>query len=515
MIVQNVFNVKIDLKRYIIVDNRNISYTCNECNNGEGGEIKFTCKCKSCHNKSWSTIKGFINHFRDRGRRDDDIDHQDNQYIYDIFGVKPCGNLECKNYIKLINIIKFKFGKISKNNDGYCYACHHIKKAEQLKNGKILGIYNDIDNIYKLSTNVEDTIPEAIIHEFIDLLKFIFKKINNAPSNELIILYTKILFLAPKVILARPQRNGMNEYNDKIRLYKRRIMAFRSLDSDAILNVIAKIIQQQKEFDINKQQKYKQEENMTELQKKKQLERKIIRKMQKCLKFGSYSKAYKATEMKESIKMTPDNYTLFKSKFINNHKQYDECKLDKLKVDYKCKIDINIMDKLIQKLDSATSAGIDGISAFHMKQIWKNADNEFKLIFIKYIQRIINANITEFELQNIAIALTTPLAKDKQIIYYGKQYEKDIRPIMIATIFLRLAVNVAVTLNMDQILQNKLKNQYGVGVKDSLLLIVHSFDRYCYYKYIINNGLNNIQNYNLNDANPNKLKKIIKDLMKK
>ena len=131
--------------------------------------------------------------------------------------------------------------------------------------------------------------------------------------------------MAPKVILSRPCRNGKNgvNYNMKIKMYKRRIKAFKELDSDAILNNISKILLQQQQFEevIKKQQiKY---ENMTDLEKKKCLEKKIIRKMKKCLKFGSYSKAYKATEMQESIRMTPNNYKLFKSKFISNGKNYD------------------------------------------------------------------------------------------------------------------------------------------------------------------------------------------------
>ena len=41
--------------------------------------------------------------------------------------------------------------------------------------------------------------------------------------------------------------------------------------------------------------------------------------MLKCLKFGSYSKAYKATEMKEILKCH-NNYKLLKSKFLDKHK---------------------------------------------------------------------------------------------------------------------------------------------------------------------------------------------------
>ena len=80
--------------------------------------------------------------------------------------------------------------------------------------------------------------------------------------------------------------------------------------------------------------------------------------------------------------------------------------------------------------------------------------------------------------------------------------------------FLRLLINVAVITNMNEMLKNKLKDQYGVGVQDSLLLIVQSFDRYCYFKNIINNGLISMDNYNMNYYNPDKLKQIIHDFNK-
>ena len=106
------------------------------------------------------------------------------------------------------------------------------------------------------------------------------------------------------------------------------------------------------------------------------------------------------------------------------------------------------MSQTIQKLDSATSAGIDGLSAYHIKQIWKHSECKFKSVFMKYIQRIINAKI--IELQNVAVALTAPLAKDEPTTHFGTHYEKDIKPIIIATLFLRIAVNIAVTLNMKR-----------------------------------------------------------------
>ena len=131
--------------------------------------------------------------------------HQDNGYIYNIFGVLPCKNCTCKNYVKLDEIIKYKFSKLSKNNEGYCYACHHIERAKQLQNGQILGVYDDIDKCITLTTNVEDIIPDGILHEFIELYKFILSRINNASDEQQIILYNKLLILAPKVVLARQE----------------------------------------------------------------------------------------------------------------------------------------------------------------------------------------------------------------------------------------------------------------------------------------------------------------------
>ena len=52
-----------------------------------------------------------------------------------------------------------------------------------------------------------------------------------------------------------------------------------------------------------------------------------------------------------------------------------------------------------------------------MDQIWTNANQEFKMVFIKYRERIINGKLIEFEMMNICIALTRPLAKDKEMIY--------------------------------------------------------------------------------------------------
>ena len=60
--------------------------------------------------------------------------------------------------------------------------------------------------------------------------------------------------------------------------------------------------------------------NMTKLQKDEILEKRLVRKMKRCLKFGAYLKAYKATEMQESIVITPKNYELFNSKYIANDK---------------------------------------------------------------------------------------------------------------------------------------------------------------------------------------------------
>jgi hypothetical protein len=65
---------------------------------------------------------------------------------------------------------------------------------------------------------------------------------------------------------------------------------------------------------------------------------------------------------------------------------------------------------------------------------------------------------------------------------------------MIATMTLRTIINIGVTMNMHHILEAKLKDQYAVGQKDALLIIIHTFDRYVLYKDILNQHLSQ-QNY--------------------
>ena len=47
--------------------------------------------------------------YKDRKMKNNHLNHQDNKYIYNTF----CKN-DCKNNIKMVDIIKFEFGKTSK-----------------------------------------------------------------------------------------------------------------------------------------------------------------------------------------------------------------------------------------------------------------------------------------------------------------------------------------------------------------------------------------------------------------
>jgi hypothetical protein len=123
-----------------------------------------------------------------------------------------------------------------------------------------------------------------------------------------------------------------------------------------------------------------------------------------------------------------------------------------------------------------------------------------KMVYTKFLQRYANTGLSEFEMKNIAIAKTTIIPKDKPTTIDNKCYEHDIRPLMIANINIRLAINATVIINMDNILKQKHPDQYGIGTKDSLLLIIKSFDRYCYYKNMINKHMKiEEEKYNTND----------------
>ena len=55
---------------------------------------------------------------------------------------------------------------------------------------------------------------------------------------------------------------------------------------------MSKVVHQRQQHDLVTNHQQIKHENMTELQKKKHLEKRMIRKMQKCLKFGSYPKFF-------------------------------------------------------------------------------------------------------------------------------------------------------------------------------------------------------------------------------
>ena len=65
---------------------------------------------------------------------------------------------------------------------------------------------------------------------------------------------------------------------------------------------------------------------------------------------------------------------------------------------------------------------------------------------------------------------------------------------MIAMMILRFVIAVGITYNMAQIICKKIKDQFGMGVKVALLLIIESFDRYCICKNILNGKMTKSSN---------------------
>ena len=229
-------------------------------------------------------------------------------------------------------------------------------------------------------------IPKPIVPDLM-INTFVFNKITYSKDTEREYYY-KLLMMIPKIILSKPKRNNSDDlsYNTKINLYKRRIRYFRNGDDDGILRSIAAIQAQQMEYN----KKKNKEKNNNKYNKKRinrNKEKRKIKTIEKYMKMGSMSKAWKAADDVEIIKMTPINYKLWKSKFIQNDKDYEKCKIEKLeyKINARQYISEQILDKLINKIDAGTTAGVDGLSGCHIKYLWKNADQQFKLSLYSFI----------------------------------------------------------------------------------------------------------------------------------
>ena len=89
-----------------MMNNKNTQGLCNNCKKGNGEELKFNCKC--C-NESRKTLKGYLDDFNDQKKTEIDVHHQDNDYTYNTYNIKPCKNINCCDYIELKknNIIQY------------------------------------------------------------------------------------------------------------------------------------------------------------------------------------------------------------------------------------------------------------------------------------------------------------------------------------------------------------------------------------------------------------------------
>ena len=132
-------------------------------------------------------------------------------------------------------------------------------------------------------------------------------------------------------------------------------------------------------------------------------------------------------------------------------------------------------------------AGPDGLSAYHHKQLYFIDNDDYKMYFRKYIEKIINGNIGVYELKNLMVSKGIPIPKKDP---------SDLRPLLINNIIIRIGNNAAVMSCMQQIMQNQLNVQYGMNKKNELNIIVHSFDLYYQYMESINDKVNNINNDN-------------------
>ena len=203
----------------------------------------FQFHCNSC-NKKYNSFNGFINHYN-RMKKLKDKKHQNNNHIYNIFGIKPCNNSKCNRFTKIGKFINYNFRKADVGNNGYCSECDKMNYYKRINNGDQLGVFNNINNIFLFQPKLREKIPGPIIDDYTSLLAKYYKLLNVINEPEKLQLYYKLHELAPKVILAD---DGKGKYNETIRIMKRRIKYFKQMDFDGILFEISNIQRNMKKF---------------------------------------------------------------------------------------------------------------------------------------------------------------------------------------------------------------------------------------------------------------------------
>ena len=133
---------------------------------------------------------------------------------------------------------------------------------------------------------------------------------------------------------------------------------------------------------------------------------------------------------------------------IETDAEYNQCAIDWIPGQYPLHRTLNeedeeIYEQIMMQLSVGASAGSNGLSAFHTKQLWEHGTTSYKRAYIAYYDRLQNHGLTEHELQNVGIV--RGIAIDK------KGRSNDLRPILSSNVDLRVAIKGIVLDHIDHI----------------------------------------------------------------
>eukprot|EP01083_Nonionella_stella_P210062 760870_1 len=313
-----------------------------------GAKIYWICKEQGCEDKSWTTIRGYLNHIISKNRQSGGTGHIWYQNELSRYGITNCN--ECKVLFRNKSTTMALKGKYplhveTKKGNGpnmICKTCEYAVRARDFN------MIDNIDDIIQEKATVPDTIPRSIISEFTEVYGLLLSRKNAAFINRNsagLKLATNLIYLLPKVVLQ--YSNGGRECDTKKAKYQRKLL--------------------------------------------------------KAFKTGDYN-----------------------------------------------------------QINAAATGGADLINNKYIQQIFNQNDQQFKEQYRRYIERIINANLSKYERENISNARGVALDKKG----------KDIRPILMFNGDLKIASVIGKVIAHEPLVARTLESQYGLDKKFACNIIL-------------------------------------------
>eukprot|EP01083_Nonionella_stella_P140986 433546_1 len=287
-----------------------------------GAKIYWICKEQGCEDKSWTTIRGYLNHIISKNRQSGGTGHIWYQNELSRYGITNCN--ECKVLFRNKSTTMALKGKYplhveTKKGNGpnmICKTCEYAVRARDFN------MIDNIDDIIQEKATVPDTIPRSIISEFTEVYGLLLSRKNAAFINRNsagLKLATNLIYLLPKVVLQ--YSNGGRECDTKKAKYQRKLLkAFKTGDYNQINAAILRNRDNMKKAEKKRTKRVKEEGKMSTRELKEIQEERRIHRCKRYLKLGYYNKALRQLNEAKQIDLTdPIRWNQWKSKF-----PYDE-----------------------------------------------------------------------------------------------------------------------------------------------------------------------------------------------